>query len=349
MINVNYYSSEIERVSMTLKGLPFVDDVTFTAADGIAEFGAEIRVYDALGTVSFKDGSAVPVVLEAKRNVWPSTIGEVIDAQPSDADTVYAVVSPRISEEVRSLLQSAGISWFDGVGNCYFESRRGYALITGTPYQKAPRKDASAFERSAAVSSRVLRRLLVDASRYWRVAELAREAESSVGMVSRVKQFLDRRGFLDVGEEGFRPANVPSLMEEWARIYNRKAPEATGFYSFDDVAALEAELARLELPVYLTGPSGGVRYAPAIRYGSVDAYVPLSERDSVVQTLGLRPVESGANFKMHGLDEGSVLLDARVVRGNRVVSPVQAYLDCMANGARGEEEARAILEKEIVR
>lgn len=346
---MKFYNSHIDRVSMTLKELPFVEDAVFTAADGVAEFGANIRVYDALGSVVFIDGTAVSIVLETKRNVWPSTIDEVIGARPTDPDTVYAVVSPRISEEVRSLLQSAGISWFDGVGNCYFESRHGYALVTGTPYQKVPRKDVSAFERSATVSSRVLRRLLVDASRYWRVAELAQEAESSVGMVSRVKQFLDRRGFLDAGKEGFRPANVPSLMEEWARVYNRKAPEAVGFYSFDDAVELEAKLARLDLPVYLTGLSGGVRYVPAVRYGSVDAYVSITERDFVVQSLGLRPVDSGANFKMHSFEDGSVLLDARVVRGSRVVSPVQVYLDCMASGARGEEEARAILEKEIVR
>ena len=41
--------------------------------------------------------------------------------------------------------------------------------------------------------------------------------------------------------------------------------------------------------------------------------------------------------------------DERIIRSERVASPVQVVLDCMNIKGRGEEMARAVFEKEIAR
>ena len=77
----------------------------------------------------------------------------------------------------------------------------------------------------------------------------------------------------------------------------------------------------------------------------------LRDRDvqSFLETAVCKPVDTGANIQILVLSSDELLHDSREINEALVVSPVQAYLDCMRLKGRGEEMAEAILAKEIIK
>jgi hypothetical protein len=61
----------------------------------------------------------------------------------------------------------------------------------------------------------------------------------------------------------------------------------------------------------------------------------------------IRPTTSGANIRIfEPYDEGD-FMDFREIRGVKVVSDIQLYVDLFTYPARGQEQAEKILEKII--
>ena len=92
-----------------------------------------------------------------------------------------------------------------------------------------------------------------------------------------------------------------------------------------------------------TGFSGSSRYAPAVRYQRVMAYV----QGDINALLGIKPVESGFNVTLlEPYDEG-VLFGLDDIENSQVVSPIQVFLDLKSLRGRGKEAADILLEKVI--
>jgi hypothetical protein len=68
----------------------------------------------------------------------------------------------------------------------------------------------------------------------------------------------------------------------------------------------------------------------------------------VVSKLELKRVDTGANVFLYPIEDSNVLYGAKTIDNIPVVSPVQIFLDCMSIKGRGEEEALAVLGKEIL-
>jgi len=236
----------------------------------------------------------------------------------------------------------------DKAGNCMLSKGTICICITGNEPIKKPRKETACFERSASVSNLILRIMLKEKDCRWRIQALSEQARCSVGQVYKVKSFLQSGGFLRVDPDGFSIDHAEMLLQEWARVYNKRQPEPIACYSLNRTDEFEARLKTVE-DIYLTGISGGVRYAPAVRYNRVDIYVNAFAVSRVLKQLELKRVDSGANVHVYPVEDDVVLYDSRVIRGSRVVSPVQVFLDCMADKGRGEEEAQAVLRKEILK
>ena len=99
---------------------------------------------------------------------------------------------------------------------------------------------------------------------------------------------------------------------------------------------------------YLTGFSGGIRYAPVIRYNKVHVYMYSEDIQEAVRYLEIKEVDSGANLVIFPLENDSYIKDCRVIAGDMVVSPLQVCLDSLQLKGRGEELAEAVLKKEIM-
>ena len=120
----------------------------------------------------------------------------------------------------------------------------------------------------------------------------------------------------------------------------------------DNPSALEGKLRKLKqdtgIESYLTGFSGGIRYAPVIRYNKVHVYMYSEDIQEAVRYLEIKEVDSGANLVIFPLENDSYIKDCRVIAGDMVVSPLQVCLDSLQLKGRGEELAEAVLKKELM-
>ena len=120
----------------------------------------------------------------------------------------------------------------------------------------------------------------------------------------------------------------------------------------DNPSALEGKLRKLKqdtgIESYVTGFSGGIRYAPVIRYNKVHVYMYSEDIQEAVRYLEIKEVDSGANLVIFPLENDSYIKDCRVIAGDMVVSPLQVCLDSLQLKGRGEELAEAVLKKEIM-
>ena len=180
-----------------------------------------------------------------------------------------------------------------------------------------------------------------------------RQVECSIGQVSKVMDFLIKNAWVEKSAEGYRISEPELLLKEWSKTYGKKMVSSYSCYSLDNPSVLEGKLGNLKrdmgIDYYLTGFSGGVRYAPVVRYNKVHVYIALEDISEAVDYLGLKEVDSGANVIIYSLENDSYKKDSRIIGDDMVASPVQVYLDCMQIKGRGEEIAEAVLLKEILK
>lgn len=316
------------------------------------EHGQRRTLVDFALCLKLTNGIAEEVYFEYKHHAWPSSIKPFLDGLGKSAitnDKPLVLIAPVISDGVKEMLHKHGVGWIDGAGNCFISTPHLIISIEGKEPEKKERSFNSVFEKSATVSGRILRILLDDVSKSWLVAELASKAGCSVGQVSKVKGFLNERGFLEQKSDGFRPVDVGDLMREWAVVYNKRPRKAESFYTLNSLSDFENILGMFGRQACLSGFAGGVRYAPAVRYSKLHFYALPEVRSQLLAEGEMKAVESGSNIILLDNDDPNIGFLSRMVEGNCVASPVQVYLDCAALKGRGEEEAEAVLKREILR
>jgi len=194
----------------------------------------------------------------------------------------------------------------------------------------------------------VLRVLLSRPDKEWRIKELSKETEVSLGQVSNVKRLLEDREWISTRANGFVLTEPEKLLLEWSENYNYRKNRILEYYSLKSMPEIETDLAKVcaqnEVRYALTGFSGAARLAPAVRYQRVTAFVNEGEMD-LATSLDFKPVSSGANVILLVPYDKGVFYGTQVVDGVRIASPIQIYLDLMGFRGRGEEAAKVLLEK----
>lgn len=210
----------------------------------------------------------------------------------------------------------------------------------------------SIFEKSSTVSSEILRTMLVDDNRIWKLKELSEQVGCSIGQVSKVKDFLMKNAWIEKTCDGIHIVDAKTIMKEWCAVYTNKTDVVYECYSLDTPAVFEAKLEKMKnecgIEYYLTGFAGGVRYAPVVRYKKAHVYIAAEDIKEAMKYLECKQVDTGSNIALIAPYDECVLFGSRRVNDSDIVSPVQAYLDCMQLKGRGEELAEAILTKEIL-
>ena len=92
--------------------------------------------------------------------------------------------------------------------------------------------------------------------------------------------------------------------------------------------------------------AGASMVSPFVRYNEVWVYIS-GDIDDMVKKLDLRPTTSGANIRIFEPYDEGIFMDFREIRGVKVVSDIQLYVDLLTYPARGQEQAQRILEKNI--
>ncbi len=306
-----------------------------------------------VASVEMDDGFEFKVYASFIQQAFPSTVMQLIEKKKND-EQACILVSPYISDRTAQICEENGIGYFDYAGNCLFVGHSIYLCERGNKNPQPKQYNAvSIFARSSVVSSLILRELFADIDKVWKLKHLAEKVGCSIGQVSKVMGFLVRNAWAKKTAEGYVFSEPALVLKEWGKAYGGKGILSYSFYSLDNISVLEGKLRKLKqdmgIDSYLTGISGGVRYAPVVRYSKVHLYMAPEDIQEAARYLGIKEVDSGSNVVIFPLENDSYIKGCRIIAGDMVVSPLQVYLDSLQLKGRGEEMAEAVLKKEIIR
>ncbi len=333
-----------------LKPVPFVSlgaqskEPAFAVGNWHPDFSIELRA----------DGDAWVLIGEVKADGQPRHVRgaalQVKDyvqrfaAVDARARAYPVVVAPFISPASAEICKEVGVGFADLSGNCHLAFGRVYIEKSAAenPFRKR-RVQRSLF---GAKSGRVLRLLLAEPHRVWRVVQLAEQAQVSLGQVSNLRRRLLDDEWAVVERGGLRLSKPRELLETWRQAHRLDPARSESCYTLLHGEALDKAL-RAALAeagngahAVLASYSAGRWLAPFARVASLYLYADEQGEAVLRKHLRLEPPGKGANVSlMRPKDEGVFLDRIEAGKGVWCTSPIQTYLDLAASGERGAEAA----------
>lgn len=271
--------------------------------------------------------------------------------QHYQVNTYPVFVSQYLNRSVRSFCAEQDVGYLDFSGNCrlVFDS---VFIEREVPSTQTPeRKQLKSLFTPK--SSRVLRRLLHEPNRPWKVQTLAKEAQVSLATVSLVKDRLLGDEFAARLGESFIVSKPEQLLLTWATQYNSHQHKQFEFYGRGDLFELEhrfSQWCEQQRIKYAFTMFSGARRVAAFTRGIQRGYAYISngsDLNKAVDALELKEVNSGGNFRFLLPDDSDIFWNAQVIENELVVSDVQLFLDLASHKGRGEENAEYLLEHRI--
>ena len=265
-------------------------------------------------------------------------------------DAIPLVIAPFLSPASQALCKEHKVAFIDQQGNArlVFDGVFIERVAAGKP--ASVRRDLkSLFTPKAA---QVLRLLLRDPWRPWRVTELAEKAEVSLGQVSNVRRALLDREWATVTEEGLALKDPDALLDAWSEAYAGLGGKKNSYYTTLHGKGLEDAFLELfrdqrDRPGVLLASFTAAKWlAPYGRIATHNLLSQPAELEYLHQTLALQPAVNGANVVVTMPAHEGVFLDAvHPSPGIVCTSPVQTFLDLSAAGERGKEAAEHLRSK----
>jgi len=336
-----------EALSSCLQKVPFLK-----IREIVPEFGQDDLRPDFLITLEAPAGVqtfVVKVKNTGQPRVAREAINQLLRYSQKSPQTFPVFVAPYISPATAAICEQEGVGYVDFSGNCRLCFTGVYIEKTGNPNNFSEKRELRSLYSPKAEN--VLRVLLANPGRRWKIQELAAEAGVSVGQVAKVKNLLLNQEWLG-DANGMALLEPEKLLSDWADNYNFRKNRVRDFYSLQGVPEIEYSLAQLcreeKLTYALTSFSGAARLAPAVRYQRAFAYMEETIKD-VAGMLNLKEVPSGANISLITPYDAGIFYGSQEIAGVRIASPIQIYLDLKTNRGRGEEAAEMLLEQVIRR
>lgn len=260
-----------------------------------------------------------------------------------DLPAAYPVaVAEYIGWESASLLRRNGLGYLDLSGNCYLAFENVLIEKEGKPnLRPSTRPLKSLFAPRA---TRVVRVLLANPLRTWRLEELARAAEVSLGHAHNVVKRLEELAWVVRGENHrIQLVKSADLLESWCESYSYRQNRLATYFSPERITGrLMADIARQAAGdgrrYAFTLHSGARLVAPNIRFPVIHCYLE-GAPDPFARLLGLRPGEGQGNvYLLTPYDQG-VFYGPLEKGGLSVVSLPQLYVDLYHYERRGREQA----------
>jgi len=307
------------------------------------------RVFEADFIAEVRHGEKRHVFVgEVKANGQPRNATAAIDhlklfISRWDQNALPVFVAPFLSKETRSLCAAESVSYIDLAGNVRVVADGLYIEreASDNPF-KERRELKSLFSPK---SAQVLKILLRDPRRQWRVAELAAAARVSLGQVSNIRTALIDQDWAKVESDGLRLTKPDTLLDEWRDAYRGASGTPLHYYTTLHGARLNDAildvLAKDEVPhAALSAYSAAEWLAPYARVGHQTFFADQVGLDRLTEALTLTPAAKGGNIIITYVYDEVPLSDAvRVGPGLWSTSPVQTYLDLSVSGERGREGA----------
>lgn len=256
---------------------------------------------------------------------------------------VPVLIAPYLSAQAQALCREYGVGFIDLAGNARLAFGGIFIERQVASKPAVQRRELRSVFRPK--SAQVLRLMLREPSRPWRVAELAEAAGVSLGHVSNVRSGLLDREWAQVSRDGLLLSDPDALLDAWREAYEPPAGRRHGFYTTLHGAAFETAVRELgAVPgagsMALASFSAGQWLAPYGRTGTQYFYADDAGLDRLQSILKLSATSKGENVAVTVLEDSGLFRDTvEPVPGVVCTSPVQTYLDLAIAGERGREAA----------
>jgi hypothetical protein len=303
------------------------------------------------------NGHPQKLVCEFKSNGQPRLVRNAINqlryyVEALDKRAYGVVIAPYLSPAAQELCREENVGYLDFEGNCRLVFG-GVFIERAVPLRPATerREIKSIF---APKSAQILRLLLRDPKRRWKVAELAEQADVSFGHVSNVRHALIDREWASSDREGLSLTNPDALLDSWRAVYEKPRGQQLLFYATAHGSALQQRLphileeANRKGEAMLASYSAAQWLAPYARMSTSYFYADEKGLSVLKERLDLSSPARGENvIVLQVEDEGLFRDSVEPAPHVRCTSPVQTYLDLYVAGERGREAAEHLREEKL--
>lgn len=299
------------------------------------------------------------IFFEVKNNGQPReariSIGQLQNYIKENPSAYGVLVAPYISDQAAEICKESNVGILDFAGNCRLAFDDVFVEFKGASNPFNVRRELKTLYSPK--SSRVLRVLLNQPNRCWKLKDLSLESQVSLGQVSNVKNLLEYREWISSPKQGIKLTQPKEVLAEWVNNYNYPRENyIERFYSLKNNDELMSVLSGCFLGMYmhgckdrfaLTGVSGANCIYPYVNSTTLSLYV--ENIDAWISQFDLKRVDSGENvFLVKPYDEG-VFYGSQTLKNVPVVSNIQLYLDLMTSGGRGQDAAETLLNEVILK
>ncbi len=334
-------------------------EVPFVSVESVKQNVVDLdhrREFDLLLEVK-SNGRPQKIVCEFKSNGQPRIVRNAINqlrfyVEALDKRAYGVVIAPYLSPDAQELCREENVGYLDFEGNCRLVFD-GVFIERAVPLRPVTerREIKSIF---APKSAQILRLLLRDPKRPWKVAELAKQADVSFGHVSNVRHALIDREWARSDREGLILTHPDALLNSWRAVYERPSGKSFPFYTTLHGSALQQRLPNLleeanrKGEAMLASYSAAQWLAPYARVSVSDFYADLKGLAVLRERLDLSSPARGENVIILQIDDDGLFRDAVEPAPHvRCTSPVQTYLDLYVAGERGREAAEHLREEKL--
>lgn len=316
------------------------------------------------GWIDLKQGThTYTLVIEVKRNGAPRFIrpavyqlkGYLEHVRPpasgtSDEHMIPMLAAPYLSPDSRSICLEHDVAYLDLLGNAHLVFDNVYIdrSVADRPKSET-RALRSIFAPKAAA---ILRVLLRDPAKAWRVTELADTANASLGHVSNVRKALLAREWIEKRRDGIVLAQPAALMRTWREEYHTPVGVRSPSYTIYHGEQLNERLigvlnSRPSHPRAVYSLHSAAQWsAPFVRSGTHNFYADAPGALRLKEVLQLTPVRKGANVVVCTPKDENLLADAvEPAPGIFCTNPIVTYLDLWNGSDRDREAAEQLASK----
>ncbi len=253
-------------------------------------------------------------------------------------------IAPYISPAVRQLCEEKGVGFLDLEGNARIAFGGVFIERVVTDKPVVEQRELKSLFRPK--SAHVLRVMLREPGRAWRVTELSKISGVSLGHVSNVRTGLIDREWARASDDGLVLSAPDALLDAWRDSYTAPAGERLRFYTPLHGSALE-DAARSALRAddaprraAFASFSAAQWLSPYGRTGTHYFFADDEGLRKLQAALKLTPTSKGENVVVTVPKDLGLLVDTvEPAPGAVCTSPIQTYLDLSIAGERGAEAA----------
>ena len=305
--------------------------------------------FDITAKIKIPEG-VLKVIAEVKSSGQPrlarEAVNQMLRYKDKVPDAYFVFIAPFITSKAAEICESENVGYLDLSGNCMLSFDKIYIQKTNYPNKFKEKRDLKSLYSPKA--ERILRVLLCNPGKKWKIKELADESAVSLGQTSNVKKILFDRELLTGNRGAFSLKDPDVLLREWAAYHDYRRNKILEFYSFKSVTDIENTFAgycnNKKIKYVLAGFSGAARIEPAVMYKKAMIYSGEPTEDALSE-ISAKAVQSGGNLLLFIPYDDGVFYGSTKVNEVNIASEVQLYLDLQGFRGRGEEAAEVLYER----